>query len=185
MTVTNLKIRTSVAAFAFILAGIGLADGAIAQPAHGAHEMMGQPGTRASAARTVEITIRDNLYEPETVQVKGGETIRFVIRNTGELLHEFNIGTAEMHAAHQKEMAQMVDHGMLTATGINQQMMGMDHSKLGMPALRHDDPNAVLVEPGKTAEIVWKFSKKTKLEFACNIPGHYEAGMVGQFHFRD
>ncbi|MNL78605.1 hypothetical protein D3C87_2050360 [compost metagenome] len=53
-------------------------------------------------------------------------------------------------------------------------MPGMDH------AMKHDDPNSVLVEPGKTAELTWIFTKATRLEFACNIPGHYQAGMVGQ-----
>ena len=46
--------------------------------------------------------------------------------------------------------------------------------------MKHDDPNSVLVEPGKTAELTWTFSKATSLEFACNIPGHYQAGMVGK-----
>jgi uncharacterized cupredoxin-like copper-binding protein len=141
-------------------------------------------GDKARASRSVAITIRDNLYEPEIVQVKTGETIRFVLKNTSELLHEFSIGTAEMHAEHQKEMAQLMEHGMLTATGINHQMMNMDHSKLGMAApVKHDESNTVLIEPGKTAELVWKFTRDAKLEFACNLPGHYEAGMVGQIHF--
>src|SRR3546814_9058698 len=63
--------------------------------------------------------------------VKKGETIRFVIRNGGELLHEFNIGTPAMHAEHQKEMAMMVEQGMLTSTGMNHDMSKMDHSKMG------------------------------------------------------
>jgi len=159
-------------------------SGVMADAGHGHNAAIGEPGVKAKATRTVTITIRDNLYEPESIEVKKGETIRFVIKNTGELLHEFTIGTAAMHAEHQKEMAVMAEHGMITATGINHDMMKMDHSKMGLPAMKHDDPNTALVEPGKTAELVWKFSKDAALEFACNLPGHYEAGMVGQIHFR-
>jgi len=58
--------------------------------------------------------------------------------------------------------------------------MHMDHSQMGgkMP-MKHDDPNSVLLEPGETKELVWTFPKEATLEFACNIPGHYQAGMVG------
>ena len=73
----------------------------------------------------------------------------------------------------------MQEHGMLTATGMNQDMKGMDHSAMGMGAMTHDDPNTVLVEPGQTAELVWTFKSPMTLEFACNVPGHYESGMVG------
>jgi uncharacterized cupredoxin-like copper-binding protein len=168
-------------AFAAALLTAGAA--AVADAGHGHTAAIGEPGMKAKATRTVTITIRDNTYEPESIDVKKGETIRFVVKNTSELLHEFNIGTAAMHAEHQKEMAVMAEHGMITATGINRDLMNMDHSKMGLPVMKHDDPNAVLVEPGKTAELVWKFSKTAKLEFACNLPGHYEAGMVGQIHF--
>ena len=91
-----------------------------------------------------------------------------------------------MHAKHQEEMAMMMQHGVLTPTGMNHDMSKMDHSKMGgmnMEDMKHDDPNSVLVEPGKTGELVWKFTKPTELEFACNIPGHYEAGMAGPIKF--
>ena len=45
--------------------------------------------------------------------------------------------------------------------------------------MSHDEPNSVSIEPGKSAEIVWKFDTEAKLEFACNIPGHYDSGMAG------
>ena len=117
------------------------------------------------------------------------------MRNAGELLHEFNIGTAVMHQQHQREMRAMFDSGMMSATS-KDAMAGMDHSRMpgmnhgamghgGMDhgAMRHDDPNAVLVDPGKTGEMVFKFTRATSLEFACNIPGHYESGMVGNVTF--
>ena len=88
-----------------------------------------------------------------------------------------------MHAEHQKEMLEMMESGMLTATGINTDMSKMDHSKMGGGSMKHDDPNSVLVEPGKTEELTWTFTQATELEFACNIPGHYESGMVGDIKF--
>lgn len=147
---------------------------------------IGEPAKATTKTRTVQVVMGDNFYEPETIPVKAGETVRFVIKNTGEFLHEFNIGTAAMHAAHQKEMAMMVEHGMLTTTGVDEKKMNMDHSKMpGMShSMKHDDPNSALVEPGKTRELTWKFTKDTALEFACNMPGHYEAGMVGKVNFQ-
>jgi len=68
----------------------------------------------------------DNLFEPKKISVKEGETIRFIIKNAGELVHEFNIGTSAMRSAHQKEMETMVDHGTLETDKINHAMMKMD-----------------------------------------------------------
>ncbi len=147
---------------------------------------IGEPAKASAKTRTVKVTLGDSYYEPESVQVRAGETVRFVLTNEGQLLHEFNIGTAAMHAEHQKEMAMMVEHGMLTATGVDEKMMNMDHSGMaGMGhGMKHDDPNSALVEPGQTKELVWKFTEATELEFACNMPGHYDAGMVGKVDFR-
>lgn len=167
-----------------LVAGIGAAlvaaAPALADAGHSRDAAIGKPSTAAAATRTVEVTMGDNFFEPETIWVQPGETVRFVIRNKGELLHEFNIGTAQMHATHQKEMAQMMEHGMLTPTGVNREMLHMDHAKETGANMKHDDPNSVLVEPGKTVELVWTFPNSHELEFACNIPGHYEAGMVGR-----
>ncbi|EWY42482.1 hypothetical protein N825_00770 [Skermanella stibiiresistens SB22] len=163
---------------------------AFAAPGEAGHKhdtaAIGEPAKATPKTRTIQITMGDNFYEPETIPVKAGETVRFVIKNTGEFLHEFNIGTTAMHAAHQKEMAMMVDHGMLSATGVDVKKMKMDHSTMpGMGhSMKHDDPNSVLVEPGQTKELVWKFTKPATLEFACNMPGHYESGMVGKVNFQ-
>ena len=140
------------------------------------HAEFGQPAPAASATRTVEINMTDIAFAPTSLDVKAGETVRFVLVNKGQLLHEFNLGDAAMHAAHQKEMLQMQASGMLTSTGMGK----MDHSAMGHGAMKHDDPNSVLVEPGKTAELTWTFTQATGLEFACNLPGHYQAGMVGK-----
>lgn len=145
---------------------------------------IGEPAKASAATRTVEVKLMDVAFEPETIRVKAGETVRFVLTNSGQLLHEFNIGTAAMHAEHQKEMAVMAEHGMITATGLDPTMKHMDHANMpGVPAMKHDDPNTVLMAPGEKKELVWKFTKTVELEFACNIPGHYEAGMVGKIEF--
>jgi uncharacterized cupredoxin-like copper-binding protein len=176
---TKLSLAAAFAAVLGTTTGSAFAD---AGHAHGA--TIGAAGKAAEATRTITIELRDVVFEPAAINVKAGETIRFVLKNTGSLLHEFNIGTAAMHAEHQKEMLKMQEMGMLSATSMNMNMnMNMDHSKMGMAPMKHDDPNSALVEPGKATELVWKFTKATKLEFACNIPGHYEAGMVGEFKF--
>ncbi|AHC34346.1 MULTISPECIES: plastocyanin/azurin family copper-binding protein [Pseudomonas] len=170
-----------------LLAGclLALSFGAAAETAH--TYAFGQPAAADKATRTVEVTLQDISFSPKSLDVKAGETVRFVLVNKGQLLHEFNLGDAAMHAEHQKEMLQMQASGMLNATGMGK----MDHSAMGhgdmggmggMGGMKHDDPNSVLVEPGKTAELTWTFTKATGLEFACNIPGHYQAGMVGKLN---
>lgn len=149
------------------------------------HYAFGKPAKAAAADRTIEITLGDMYYEPASVQVKAGETVRFVLKNEGALLHEFSLGNAAMHAEHQQQMQMMQQMGMLTPTGMQHDMSKMDHSQhdmSGMPQgkMAHDDPNTAMVEPGQSAELVWTFSQSIGLEFACNIPGHYQAGMVGR-----
>lgn len=159
-----------------LLAGclLALSFNAMADASHS--YAFGQPAAADKATRTVEMTLQDIAFAPKSLDVKAGETVRFVLVNKGQLLHEFNLGDAAMHAAHQKEMLQMQASGMLTSTGMGK----MDHSAMGHGAMKHDDPNSVLVEPGKTAELTWTFTQATGLEFACNLPGHYQAGMVGK-----
>jgi len=128
--------------------------------------------------RTIRITMEDNFYDKEKIIVRGGETVRFLIENKGEFVHEFNIGTAAMHADHQEEMMMMMEHGALEVDKINMDMMEMDMGN--GKTMKHNDPNSVLLEPGDSAEVIWTFPKDAELEYACNVPGHYESGMVGK-----
>lgn len=166
---------------------VGTASLGLAGPGHGPGAIdFGQPGDAAAVDRTIEVELGDNFFEPQSISVGEDETVRFVLRNTGELLHEFNIGTSAMHATHQEEMMTMMEQGMITATGMDPGMMmadGQHGMGGGMGMMAHDDPNSVLVEPGETAELVWTFAHATDLEFACNVPGHYESGMYGPIHF--
>lgn len=177
--VTNRLVRRSL-----MLAGclLSLSGPTWASPAQ--HYDFGQPAAAANATRTVGVVMGDMSFKPEALQIKAGETVRFVLVNKGQLLHEFNLGDAAMHAEHQQEMLKMQQSGLLTPTAIKQApTSAVDHAGMGhgsMPGMEHDDPNSVLVAPGESAELTWTFSKAGNLEFACNIPGHYQAGMVGK-----
>ncbi len=156
---------------------------AIAGPAgHGdgmaAH---GKAGKASQVSRTMEVVMYDNYYEPESISVKGGETIRFKIKNAGELVHEFNIGTPSMHVEHQKEMLMMMQHNVLLPDRIDRKAAAQMQKDMGTGM--HNNPNSVLLEPGKSGEIVWTFPKDAEvaLEFGCTVPGHYESGMRGEF----
>ena len=139
--------------------------------------MIGEKGDPNKIDRVVNIKMYDNYYEPNVVKIKKGETIKFIIENLGELVHEYNIGTKEMHIKHQPEMQKLIDHEIILGDKIDRikmkKMSKKDHS------LGHSHANSVMLEPKKTGELIWKFSKDIKLEMACNIPGHYETGMVG------
>lgn len=171
------NMKTLAAAVMFLAAGQVSAGGTHSH-AHDS-DAIGKPGDAANVSRTLEVVMRDNYYEPEAIAVQAGETVRFSVENAGVLVHEFNIGTAAMHAAHKDEMLMMMKHGVLTPTEIDRDKMASgDHS------MQHDDPNSVLLEPGEKAEVIWTFAAAGDLEFACNIPGHYESGMVGEIELQ-
>ena len=169
------------AAVAILLATSIFTTNASAAGSHsGGHgEQIGQPGGSSGNARTIQVTMADSYFQPEAITVEPGETIRFVVRNAGELVHEFNIGTAEMHRAHAPEMMMLVEHGVLEADRINHKAAKAMKESMGHGL--HAEGNSVMLEPGKTGELVWKFPQGGRLEFACNVPGHYDAGMVGEF----
>lgn len=169
--------------FLIVAAALSLSATAYAAGAHdGGHGgSRGEPGIAAQAERSISVKMYDNYYEPESIEVKPGETVRFVVENKGSLVHEFNIGTPAMHEAHQKEMMMMVEHGAIQGNKLNREMMAMDMGN--GHSMKHDDPNSVLLEPGQSEEIVWKFADKGNIEFACNVPGHYQAGMYGEVNF--
>lgn len=171
-------VRASILAAVLILS-LPAAAGAAGQHSggHGHGPAIGEPGKATAVSRTIEVVMTDNRFSPESISIRKGETVRFRVENKGNFVHEFNIGTAAMHASHQKEMAMMFEHGVLEIDKIH-----YDRMKMKMPdgsTMEHDDPNSVLLEPGKSGEIIWKFSADARLEFACNLPGHYETGMVG------
>ncbi len=180
------KLIGAAAAIAFALA----ASPALSSPARsgGGHDEQvdtGKPGKASNATRTVTVTMYDTYYEPEKLTFKEGETVRFIIENKGELVHEFNIATAAMHKAHAPEMMMMMEQGVLEPDKINMEAAKQMQAKMGHGL--HKAPNSALLEPGKSAEIVWTFPEETEaeLEYACNVPGHYESGMVGKIKLDD
>lgn len=139
-------------------------DEARAKPkSHESHEKkdghaaaLGQPGDPAKATRTVVVSMSDSMrFTPSRIAVKKGETIRFVVKNTGRIKHEMVLGT----------LAELREHAATMAK---------------FPEMEHDDPNAITVEPGRSGELVWHFSKAGHFAFACLVPGHFEAGMHGK-----
>ncbi len=121
------------------------------------HFSAGVPGNPKKPARTVTVIMSDDngmKFTPDHLDVKKGEQVHFIIRNKGKLKHEFMLASVADNDKHAKLM-------------------------MKYPDMEHDDPNAKSVDPGKTAEILWRFSKDGTFEFACLIPGHREAGMRG------
>lgn len=179
MTIRS-HVRSALLAAALLpLSAAALADHPGDKPHHhGPATAATAPVTAADAAkatRTVEVTLEDLMVTPATLSVKAGETVRFVVRNQGTLLHSFDLGTPEQQAKAQEHTAMMVQHGMVTDTAVAK--MDMDH---GGHDMGHADMGTLLVEPGATAEGTWTFSEAATLEFACSMPGHYEAGMAGR-----
>ena len=144
----------------------------------GSMNAIGTKGKASDVNKVILVNMHDNYYEPSKIEIKKGETVKFVVKNKGELVHEFNIATKEMHLKHQPEMMMMVEHEILLADKIDKKKM-MEMSKKN-PAMAHSHSNSVLLSPGEKAELIWKFSNSLKIEAACNVPGHYEVGMIAK-----
>jgi len=115
---------------------------------------VGQPG-KGTPDRSISVSMQDTMrfiFSPELGELKNGETIEFRVTNDGAIQHEFSIGNDEDQIKHAQMMQQM-------------------------PDMKHNDPNTVSLAPGESASISWKFMGKDTVVFACNIPGHFEAGM--------
>ena len=115
---------------------------------------VGQLGDPGKVSRTIEITMVDNRFKPAEIEVKQGETVKFVLRNTGKKKHEMMIGSMAQLDKHAKMMKQY-------------------------PDMVHSDPNMISVDPGKSGELVWQFTEAGTVDFACPRPGHYK-GMRGK-----
>lgn len=115
----------------------------------------GREGDARKVKRVIRIDMSDTMrYFPDQVRVKRGDTVRFVVRNSGRLPHEMVLGTMDNLKKHAAVM---------------KQSGGMDH----------DDANVAHVEPGGTGRIVWQFTKAGEFYYGCLVPGHFDAGMIG------
>ena len=142
--------------------------------------MIGVKGNESSVDRVIKVTMYDNYYEPNSINVKKNETIKFVVTNKGKLVHEFNIATKKMHLNHQPEMMMMVENEILLADKIDKKKM-KEMSKKN-PSMAHSHSNSVLLSPGESGNLIWKFTNSVDLEAACNVPGHYEVGMIAKIN---
>ena len=137
---------------------------------------IGSKGKMEDVSRTIQVKMYDNYYEPNSFNIKKGETIKFEVINAGELVHEFNIANAMMHIKHQPEMEKMVENEILLGDKIDkdkmQKMAAMDKS------MGHSHSNSVLLAPKEKGILIWKFENAVNIEVACNVPGHYQAGMI-------
>ena len=143
-------------------------------------KMIGEKGNPAEVVKVIKVKMYDNYYEPSVFKIKKNQTIKFIVYNYGEFVHEFNIATKEMHLKHQSEMMKMVENEILLADRIDKKKMKEMSKKDN--SMSHSHSNSVLIEPNKSAEIIWKFNTEAKLEAACNVPGHYEAGMIAKIN---
>jgi uncharacterized cupredoxin-like copper-binding protein len=115
----------------------------------------GQEGDPRKVVRTIQVGMSDTMrFTPAAITVRRGETVRFVVHNGGQLLHEMVLGTRQALREHAELMKKF-------------------------PGMEHDEPQIAHVKPGRAGEIVWQFTKPGEFQFACLQPGHFEAGMVG------
>jgi len=116
----------------------------------------GIAGEAKAADRVVKIKMLDTMrFAPDSIEVKQGETIKFVVINSGRMLHEIVIGSHKELNAHAALMAKF-------------------------PGMKHEESYMAHVASGKIGQIVWTFNRVGEFMFACLIPGHYQAGMVGK-----
>lgn len=135
------------------------------QANHSVHQVMekeqkdwGIGGDASAVTRTIEITMLDTMrFVPDQITVEQGETVRLTVKNSGKVMHELVIGTKQeldMHAEMMKKH----------------------------PNMEHDEPYMAHVSPGKSADMIWNFNRAGQFDFACLLPGHYSAGMVGKIN---
>jgi len=139
---------------------------------------IGSKGKESEVTRVIKVIMYDNYYEPNFFQIKSGETIKFEVENAGMLVHEFNIANKMMHMKHQPEMQRMVESEILLADSIDKEKM-KKMAKMDKK-MAHSHSNSVLLEPKQKGEIIWKFINAVNIEVACNVPGHYQVGMIAK-----
>lgn len=116
----------------------------------------GKEGDPKKVTRTINVDMSDTMrFSPADITVKQGETVKFVVRNKGQALHEMVIGT----------MDELKTHGELMKKN---------------PGMEHDEPYMAHVKPGGQETMVWQFTNAGEFSFGCLAPGHFEAGMIGK-----
>ena len=113
-------------------------------------------GSAKAVTRSIAVSMTDSMrFSPEKIDVKQGQTLKFLLKNDGKVMHEFVIGTRKDLDEHAALMVKF-------------------------PNMEHEEPYMAHVKPGQTGIIIWTFNKPGSFDFACLIAGHYQAGMVGK-----
>jgi uncharacterized cupredoxin-like copper-binding protein len=168
MNATHATVTPTLAAIAMVTAaGLAQASG----DHSGGHDesggkgfAFGEPAAASAADRTVEIVAKDTMrYAPAELAVDSGETVRFVVKNVGQLQHSFTLAPPAAQRAHEQEMKDM--------------------AMAKMASHMEGDPTGIVVQPGETGSLTWRFTHSEPIQFACHIPGHYPAGMKGRINF--
>ncbi|MDZ7713078.1 MAG: hypothetical protein U5L06_08165 [Rhodovibrio sp.] len=162
----------------------------------------GHAGTPGEVDRTVRVEAAGMQFSHDRIGIAPGQTVRFVVTNTGDTEHEFTIGPPRVQRAHRAEMREMMGetHGQDGHHGGDDQHAAEGHhgdddhhangghhgdeagsGQHGSTESGHDHANSVMVQPGETKELIWHFSHVEEVRFGCNVPGHYESGMHGPF----
>jgi uncharacterized cupredoxin-like copper-binding protein len=116
----------------------------------------GRQGDPRKVDRTIRVAMSDDMrFTPSHIVVRRGETVRIVAANKGQVLHELVLGTEEALKEHAALMKKF-------------------------PDMEHDEPHMTHVKPGRQGDVVWRFMRAGEFHFACLVPGHFEAGMVGK-----
>jgi uncharacterized cupredoxin-like copper-binding protein len=157
--IRNSALTAMVLVAAFIGLGVVAPLAPLYAAANGDAFSAGEPGDAQASTRVANVTIRDAdgklVFDPAAVKVQLGEQIRFVVTNAGQLDHEFFLGSPDEISEHKDMMKKM-------------------------PDMEQNDANVIRLKPGETKEIVWHFTKPGDFEYACLLPGHLEAGMLGK-----
>ncbi|OPF63595.1 plastocyanin/azurin family copper-binding protein [Hydrogenophaga sp. H7] len=153
MQFSRSKSRQIIAIASMLASGLAMAGG---NHAGGHHDSpIGEPGVASKVSRTIQVDMINGMrFIPSDIQVKQGETIRFVLKNTDSVKHEFSLGTKQELLEHYEVMKKF-------------------------PDMEHDEPNKISLAPGKQGEVIWKFTKAGAVDFACLHVGHFDAGMKG------
>jgi len=131
-----------------------------AKPAAAEQKPFGIAGDPKQVSRTIDIAMSDDMrFTPSSIDVRLGTTLRLRLKNRGKVMHELVIGTPAELAEHAELMKKF-------------------------PDMEHDEPHMSHVPPAEAGEVVWRFNRAGTFKFACLIPGHFEAGMVGTIHVR-
>ena len=115
----------------------------------------GRTGDPRKVARTIKVDMADTMrFTPAALEVKQGDTVKFVVKNSGRQMHEMVLGSMKALKEHAELMKKH-------------------------PGMEHDEPYMAHVPPGKTMAIVWQFTKPGEFHYGCLVAGHFDAGMVG------